>query len=101
MQRKYTLRYLPSAQDDLISIMEFIAKDSPGRALSFVEKLNDRIGQLEYQPLLGRIPRHPKLREYGYRVQIIESYLVFYIIRRKTIEIHRVVHGSRNLDFLI
>ena len=33
---------------------------------------------------------------------IIEtSYLVFYVIRGKTIEIHRVIHGSRNLDDMI
>jgi hypothetical protein len=32
---------------------------------------------------------------------VIESYLVFYIIRGRTVEIHRVVHCSRNLDPLI
>jgi toxin ParE1/3/4 len=101
MPVKATLRYLPVAQNDLLTILEFIAKDSPTRAIAFVDKLDDRIGQLEHHPLLGRIPRHPKLREYGYRVLIVESHLVFYIIRGNTIEIHRVVHGSRNLDELI
>jgi len=101
MRGKYKLRYLPIAQDDLISIFDYIAKDSPDRALAFVEKLDKRIGLLEKQPLLGRIPRHPKLKEFGYHVLIIESYLVFYIIRNREIEIHRVVHGSRNLDYLI
>ena len=101
MPTKYTLRYLPVSQDDLGEIFDFIAQDSPNRALSFVEKLDKRIGRLEQHPLLGRIPRHPKLREYGYRVLIVESYLVFYIIRGQSLEIHRVVHGSRNLDHLI
>jgi plasmid stabilization system protein ParE len=32
---------------------------------------------------------------------IVESYLVFYVARGQTIEVHRVVHGSRNLDHLI
>lgn len=101
MPAKFKLRYLPAAQDDLISIFDYVAKDSANRALSFVEKLDKRIGRLELQPLLGRIPRHPKLREYGYRVLVIESYLVFYILRGKTIEVHRVIHGSRSLDYLI
>ncbi len=101
MPDKATLRYLPAAQDDLTSILEFIAKDSPSRAVSFIDRVDERIGQLEYHPLLGRVPRHPKLREYGYRVLVIESYLVFYIIRGRIVEIHRVVHGSRNLDHLI
>ena len=101
MATKYTLRYLPVAQGDLLDIFDFIAKDSSTRALSFVEKLDKRIGLLEQHPLLGRVPRHPKLREYGYRVLIVESYLAFYIIRGRTIEIHRVVHGARNLDHLV
>lgn len=101
MPGKYTLRYLPVAQSDLIEIFDYIAEDSPTRAQSFVEKIDKRIELLEQQPLLGRVPRHPKLREYGYRVLIVESYLVFYIVHKQTIEIHRVVHGLRNLDYLI
>jgi len=101
MPAKYTLRYLPSAQSDLVSIFDFIAQDSPNRASSFVDMLDERIGTLEQHPLLGRMPRHPRLREDGYRVLIIESYLVFYIVRGREIEVHRVVHGSRNLDHLI
>ncbi len=101
MSVDYALRYLPVAQEDLISIFDYIAQVSQNRAISFVEKLDKTIGLLAQHPHLGRIPRHSKLREYGYRVLIVESYLVFYIIRGQTIEIHRVVHGSRNLDHLI
>jgi len=101
MPVKCTLRYLPIAQEDLISIYDFIAQDSVNRALSFIEKLDERIALLEQHPLLGRIPRHQKLREYGYRVLVVESYLVFYIVRGQEIEVHRVVHGSRSLDHLI
>ncbi len=101
MPDKYTLRYLPVADADLVEIFDFIAQDSAKRALSYLEKLDKRIGLLEQHLLLGRVPRHRKLREYGYRVLIVESYLVFYIIRGRTIEIHRVVHGSRNLEQLI
>jgi len=101
MPAKSVVRYLPVAQNDLIEIFGFIAQDSPNRALAFVEKFDKRIGLLESQPLLGRIPRHAKLREYGYCVLIIEAYLVFYVIHGQTIEIHRVVHGSRNLNHLI
>jgi len=98
---KYTLHYLPIAQEDLISILDYIASDSPSRASAFIEKLDTQIGRLERHPFLGRVPRHPKLREFGYRVLIVASYLVFYTIRGDRIEIHRVIHGSRNLDHLV
>ncbi|MCL4538027.1 MAG: type II toxin-antitoxin system RelE/ParE family toxin [Bacteroidetes bacterium] len=101
MPSRYKLRYLPVAQDDLISIFDHIAEDSVNRALGFVEKLDRTVGLLEGNPLLGRTPRHEKLREYGYRVLIVESYLVFYVIRGHTTEVHRVVHASRSLDHLI
>jgi toxin ParE1/3/4 len=98
MTNKYTLRYLPVAVDDLVSIFDWIANDSPANAAGFLEKIDQRIGNLETHPFLGHIPREEKLRHSGYRILVIESYLVFYVIRAKTIEIHRVVHGSRNLD---
>ena len=101
MRRKHHLRYLPSAQDDLLSIFDWIEEDSPKTALAFVQELDDRIGSLENHPLFGRVPRHGRLRSYGYRVLIVESYLVFYVVRGQTVEIHRVVHGSRDLDHLI
>ena len=103
MANKCTLRYLPVAVDDLISIFDWIADDSPSNAAAFIDKLDQRIGNLETHPLLGRIPRDDKLQSSGYRVLVIESYLVFYIVRGKTpsVEIHRVVHGSRNLDDIL
>jgi len=98
MSDKYTIRYLPVAEDDLLSIYDWIAGDSPARAVAFTEKLGKRIGALAANPHLGRVPKHEKLAGYGYRVLVIESYLVFYVIRGRTIEVHRVVHGSRHLD---
>jgi toxin ParE1/3/4 len=101
MGNKYTLRYLPVAVDDLVSIFDWIANDSPTNAAAFVEKLDQRIGSLKRHPIFGHIPRDEKLKNSGYRILVIESYLVFYMIRGKTVEIHRVVHGSRNLDDII
>ena len=101
MRNKYTLRYLPVAVDDLVSISDWIANDSPTNAAAFLEKLDRRIGDLKIHPFMGHIPRDEKLKSSGYRILVIESYLVFYVIRDKTVQIHRVVHGSRNLDDLI
>jgi|SRR5450759_2294442 toxin ParE1/3/4 len=101
MPEKLVIRYLPIAQDDLIGIYDWIAKDSPSRAASFVKYIDKRIGALAQSPNLGRIPRHPRLKEYGYRALILDAYLVFYIIRGQTVKIHRVIHGSRNLSHLI
>jgi hypothetical protein len=52
-------------------------------------------------PLIGHVPKDETLKGYGYRILVIESYLVFYVIRGRTIEIHQFVHGFRNLDDII
>jgi len=101
MANKYILRYLPVAVDDLISIFDWIANNSPATAAAFIEKLDQRIGSLKTHPFLGHIPRDDKLKSSGYRVLVIESYLVFYVVRAKTVEIHRIIDGSRNLDDII
>jgi plasmid stabilization system protein ParE len=95
------LRYLPAAQEDLLALLDWIARGSPSRAVLSLDRLDQRIARLERQPHLERVPRNAKLRAYGYRVLVVESYLVFYVIRSRSIEIHRVVHGSRDLDALV
>lgn len=101
MSNKYTIRYLPVAVDDLLSIFDWIANDSPTMAAAFVELLDKRINHLRAHPHIGRKPGHEKLQSLGYHVLIIKSYLVFYIVRGRIIEIHRVVHGSRNLEDIV
>jgi toxin ParE1/3/4 len=101
MPKLFVIRYLPIAQEDLNIIFDWIAKDSTARALAFVDKIDKRIGALSHSSHLGRVPRNVKLREYGYRVLILDSYLVFYVIHDRIIQIHRVIHASRNLDHLI
>ena len=101
MPDKYAIRYLPVAEDDLLSVYDWIAGNSPARAITFTEKLDKRIGALAANPHLGRVPKNEKLAGDGYRVLVIESYLVFYVIRGYTVEIHRVIHGSRHLDDIV
>jgi toxin ParE1/3/4 len=101
MPDRYAIRYLPVAEDDVLAIYDWIAGDSPARAAAFTEKLDKRISALAADPYLGRVPKQEKLAKYGYRVLVIESCLAFYVVRGRTIEIHRVVYGSRHLDGLV
>lgn len=98
---KRVVRYLPAAEEDLFDIYHWILQDAPGRGAAFLERIDPRIGSLAAQPRLGRVPKHPRLREAGYRVLTLDAYLVFYVLRQKTVEIHRIVHGSRSLDDVV
>jgi plasmid stabilization system protein ParE len=52
--------------------------------------------------MLGLIARDTKIAEQGYRVLIINPYLVFYIVvtEERIIEIHRVLHEKRDYQSL-
>jgi toxin ParE1/3/4 len=101
MPRNYTVRYLPVAVDDLLSIHDWIAADSPAKAAAFIEKLDKLIQNLRRHPLLGKEPRMERLRRLGYRVLILESHLIFYVVHGRTVTVHRVLHGSRQLEDIL
>jgi hypothetical protein len=44
MPDKYIISYLPIAQEDLLSIYDWITQDSPNRGDKFIDKLDERIG---------------------------------------------------------
>lgn len=98
MADNFAIRYLPVAIDDLLSIFDWIAADNRSKAASFLDSLDERIRILSSNPRIGRVPRQEDLKRLGYHVMAIDSYLVFYIVRGSTVEIHRVLHGSRNLE---
>ena len=69
-------------------------------SMEHYERLQARVDLFE-KLAVAQAQWDEKLQTFGYRVLVIESYLVFYLLRGKTIEIHRVVHGSRNLTDII
>lgn len=100
MNDAYEIRYLSPAERDLIDIFEYIKKDSPDAAINQIERFDQTISQLELNPFLGVIPKDDRLRKLGYRMLIIERYLVFYVVKKRTVQIRRIIHGARRYRFL-
>ncbi len=100
MSKPYSIRYLKTTENDLIDIFEYIHKDNPSVASSQLEKFDTSISHLASNPLMGVIPKDERLNKLGYRVLIIDKYIVFYVVKNKIIQIRRVIHGSRKYSFL-
>ena len=66
-----------------------------------LDKFDDAISQLADNPHLGVVPRDDRLRKLGYRMLITGDCLVFYVIKPKTVQIRRIIHGARNYGFLL
>jgi addiction module RelE/StbE family toxin len=101
MSRPFEIRYLTTAARDLEDIFEYIARDRPAAAASMLEKFDRTISQLASFPELGVIPKDDRLQRIGYRMLIIENYLVFYVIKFQTIQIRRIIHGAKQYGFLL
>ena len=101
MSRNYGIRYLRTAEKDLDDIFEYIRKDKPSAAISLLEKFDKSISKLASNPFLGSIPKDDRLKKLGYRMLIVENYLVFYVVKTRTVQIRRIIHGARRYSFLL
>lgn len=101
MAKKYHIEYLPIAQEDLTSIIEYIQIDDPLAAQSFLDEVDRTISKLDDFPHMGAIPKDMCLMNLNYRILIIGNYLVFYVVLGEIIEIRRILHGKRQYSFLI
>ncbi len=101
MSGRYDVRFLPAAEQDLLDILDYIGRDNPDAARAFVDRVDRAIGRLAFFPRSGPQPRDLRLRRLGYRVLVVDDYLVFYVLIRRTVQIRRVIHGARRYEFLL
>ena len=92
--------YVPAAQRDLIEAFEYVRKDSPAAAAAWLERVDKALKRLASFPRSGFVPKDRRLAARGYRVVIVDQHLAFYVERRETVEIRRVLHGRRRYEFL-
>lgn len=84
----------PRADQDLEEIWFFIAQDDPAAADRWLDTLEERIGLLADNPLMG--PARPDIaRELRYHP--VGNHLLLYRVIQGGVEIVRVVHGARDL----
>jgi plasmid stabilization system protein ParE len=101
VKKKYRIKYLPVAQRDLVGIIEYIKTDSPESANKFLNRFDKAVVKLEDFPSIGQIPKDNRLHRLKYRILVIDSYLVFYVVKDSIVEIRRILHGKRRYSFLL
>lgn len=89
------VRVLRRAQQDIQQLYDYVVRDAPLRADSFIDGLLDAIDSLDELAERGSTPRDPVLRQRGFRYLVHRSYLIFYKITPKHVRIYRVLHGHR------
>jgi toxin ParE1/3/4 len=90
----------PRAAADLEEIADYIARDNPDRAASFVAELEAKCKAVAASPEL--YPTRADLAP-GLRMAVHGRYLVLYrdLPSENTVRVERVLHSARNLPRLL
>ncbi len=93
----------PQAERDIEECFVFIAEDNLDTGVFFLVAVEESLEQLAKFPLLGK-PRDFADKRFQnirmWRVKGYEKYLIFYQAMETTIEVIRVLHGSRDIEEL-
>lgn len=99
--KMYSVKIYPAAEQDLLDIIDYLNTFSPTAALQYYDLLTEKILSLSTLPERCPNPRDLALKAKGYRYLIVENYLVFFKIEQDTVQIHRIIFGTRNYQFLL
>ena len=97
--RKMIVDLTATAEADLESIGDYIAKDNPSRALSFVQDLAraclDLADMPEAWPVVPRYERH------GIRRRVHGRYLIFYRIGPDRVTVLHILNGAMEVEAIL
>lgn len=89
----------PAAEDDLLRILDHLEGESPTAVLRVIDALEKAFQLLADSPDIGHI-RSDLTRE-AVRFWPVFSYLVIYRSETNPLEIVRVLHGKRDVRWLL
>ena len=88
-----------TAYADLEDIENYIAQDSSVIARRFILKIFNKIDQLYKYPESGKPV--PEIHDRSIKELLLNKYRIIYQFNQNTVNILRIVHGSRLLDIEI
>lgn len=83
----------PRAARDLEEIGDYIARDNPQRAVTFIREIRDHCKEASLSPLL--YPSRDELAQ-GIRIIIHDRYRIFFTLRSEEMRIERIIHSARD-----
>lgn len=87
------------AESDLETIGDYIARDNPGRAISFVRELRAKCLNLAALP--RGFPLVERYEKHGVRRRVHENYVIFYRLDVEKVIVIHVLHGARDYERIL
>lgn len=98
---KYKIQIYPPAERDLLEIVEYINTLSPEAALRKYDQIIEKIGSLSKLPERCPLCKDVQLQLKGYRMLIVDNYIVFFVVINDVVQIRRIVYGMRKYKWLL
>jgi plasmid stabilization system protein ParE len=86
---------------DLEENGRYVQRDRPLAATRLVSRLLNAAESLTDHPDRGAVPRDQRLRQLGYRVVVVDPYVLFYKAGPRVVRVYRVLHGHRRFQSLL
>lgn len=102
--KEYTLEFLPLALNDMTEIVSsFVMLGSKQGAIRIKDKMTKAAEQINSFPYIGVTVPDSKLSKLGFRMLVIEKYLMLYKVfeDEKKIVIYRILNGKTDYPTLM
>ena len=102
MLKTYKLKWTQNAKNDLLSIVEYIKRDSPSVAKEIYLKIKEQAHSSNFFPLKGRVL--PELQKEGitiYRELMATPWRIIYKIGDDTVYIMAILDSRQNVEELL
>lgn len=98
---QYKISIYKKAQADLEEIVAYLNKFYSETAIKYYDLIISEIAKLSDNPKRCALVREDILRQKGYRYLIVANYIVFFVIKDKTVQIRRILYNKQQYkDFL-
>lgn len=98
---RYNVGLLPAAYSDLDEIFDYIMAENPQAADGILESIIQSLHRLESYPHSGAPLFDRSLKNFNFRMVIVDPYIAFYRIIDSKVIVYRILHGARNYSHLL
>jgi plasmid stabilization system protein ParE len=97
---KFKVLIYSAAKQDLMDIVEYMNTISPEAALRQYDHIIEKISSLSDMPERCPMCRDTLLQLKGYRVLVVDNYLVFFVVKNDLVQIRRIIYGKRKYEWM-
>lgn len=93
------VQFSGEAESDLERIADYIARENPSRALSFIREMRRKCEDLIENP--DRFALVPRFEKHGVRRRVHGNYVIFYRVEASRIVIVHILHGATDYGAIL